>query len=170
MFPFGAFPLTTVASGRLPGGLPGLVSPLQRWPTGAFLGASLGSLGRPPGAPVGRPPVVPCVRSEEKLLRRASFCIRLLLFLTGGRRPHFCLVPGRLPGFPGPTSRCACRQEGFFLYSFASVPDRGSATSFLPLSVEVGRRSLNSTISGYCGMTWVAGGNGRFALDASLCN
>ena len=45
--PWVGFPLTTVASRRLPGRLPGPVSPLQWWPPGASLGASLGSLGLP---------------------------------------------------------------------------------------------------------------------------
>ena len=59
-----------------------------------------------PGAPVGRPPVIPGVRSEEKLLRRASRSIRLEGFW-------------QVVGFP-----------------------------IFPLSAELGRRSLNSTLSG----------------------
>ena len=39
-------------------------------------------------------------------------------------------------------------QEGLFWYSFYSVPDRGSATAFLPLSAEIGWRFVNSVSLG----------------------
>ena len=46
--------------------------------------------GRPTtGAAVGRPPVIPCVRSEEKLRQMAKIGHRTTVFLTGGRSPIF---------------------------------------------------------------------------------
>ena len=81
--PWIGFPLTTVVSRCFPGRLPGPASPLQRWPPGASLGASLGRF----------PPYNGGIQAP----RWAPLWVGFPLTTVASRR-----LPGRLPGFPGP--------------------------------------------------------------------
>ena len=89
--PWIGFPLTTVVSRCFPGRLPGPASPLQRWPPGASLGASLGRF-PPYNGGIQAPPWAPP-------------WVGFPLTTVASRR-----LPGRLPGFPGlPWASLGCR-------------------------------------------------------------
>ena len=95
--PWVGFPLTTVASRRLVGRLPGSVSPLQRWPPGASLGASLGSLGLPGSPWAVATPIPERLRSLTDLVHKRRFCGRPYRGLQNARKSGVATpIPERL--------------------------------------------------------------------------